>query len=300
LEYRLEYKIKKAVEFEKSGKILHAVQIYNSLIDENPGYIDSFIRLALLYEKTGHIESVKKTYKKGLKFNPNDTALSLSSGQFFIRNKLWGEAEKVLKNVSPEEEPLVSLLIAYAYFNMEEYEIAKMHLLKFIISDVQPELIHEACLFLAKIEYIFHRFEDALKYIHRAELLLNDFWELHFIKAKILYRQKMYSHSASEIKLAIKLNSEEPELHSWAGKIYIKCKDFEKAEDHLIKFIRSQDSVSTDTHLDLADVFQEQNRFSEAERYLNEVLKNDPENPEISRRKETLSKLINSIPASDE
>jgi tetratricopeptide (TPR) repeat protein len=278
LDYSLEHKIRKAAEFEKSGKYLHAIQIYSSLIKEHPHYIDSFILLALLYEKTEQIDSAIDVFKTGLNLNSKNTDLSMSSGQFFIRNKLWNDALSVLIDVSPEEKPLVSLLIADAYFHLNEHELSKMHLLRFIISDEQPKLIHEAYLYLAKIEYLFNRFEDAMKYVRKAELLLNDLWELHFVKSKILYKLKMYSHSAKAIEWALKLNSKEPELLSWAGKIYIECEDFEKAESHLIKFVESQQSASTENHLALADALQ---------------------NPDISERKKTLSKLINSITASD-
>jgi tetratricopeptide (TPR) repeat protein len=299
LEYSLEHKIKKAAEFEKSGKTLHAIQVYNSLINENPEFIDSFIKLASLYEKTGQIDSAKDVYKTGLKCNSKNFDLLLSNGQFFIRNKLWVDALDILKNLSPEDEPFVSLLIAYAYFNLEDYDLSKMHLLRFVISDEQSELIYEAYLYLAKIEYVFDRFEDALKYIDKAELLLNDYWELHFVKAKVLYRLKMYSNSAEAIKLALKLNSKEPELHSWAGKIYIKCEEFEKAERHLITFLESQKTVSSETHLALADAFQKQNKYLEAEKFLNAALLLDPQNLDISERKKIISNLINSTTASD-
>ena len=299
MEYDIEYKIKKAEEFEKSHKNLHAVQLYNSIINEHPEFIQSFIKLALLYEKTGQIDAAKDAFRKGLKFNSKNAELTLSCGQFFIRNKFWNDALDVLKVISPEEEPLVSLLIAYAYFNLEDYELSKINLLKFIISDEKPELIHEAYLFLAKIEYLFNRFEDANKYIRKAESLLNDYWELYFVKAKVLYQLKMYSHAAKSIKRALKLNQREPELHSWAGKIYIKCEEFENAERHLIKFLESQKSVSAETHLALADVLQKQNKLVEAEKFLNAALVLDPKNLDISERKRTLSKLINSTTASD-
>jgi hypothetical protein len=67
-----------------------------------------------------------------------------------------------------------------------------------------------------------------------------------------------------------------------------------------MKFIQSQDHISAETHIDIADVLQEQNRFLEAEKYLDEAFKVDPENPGISRRKKRLLKLKNSITASDE
>ena len=88
----------------------------------------------------------------------------------------------------------------------------------------------------------------------------------------------MHSHSAKAIEWALKLNSKEPELLSWAGKIYIECEEFEKAESHLNKFLKLQQSASTKIHLALLDALQ---------------------NPDISQRKKSLSKLINSITASD-
>ena len=299
MDYSLEYKIKKAFEFENAGKILHAMQIYNSLVKEFPDLIDSFIRLASLYEKTGQVDSAVEIIKQGIRLNPKNSELLLNSGQFFIRNKLWRDTVEVLKDISPEEEPIVSLLVAHAYFNLEEHELAKIHLLQFIISDEQPELIHEAYLFLAKIEYFFNNLDSALKYISKAELLLNDFWELHFIKAKVLFKQKMYSHSIKAIESAIRVNSKEEGLHSWAGKIYIKGGEYEKAESHLIKFMQLQKSVSVEIYLALADTFQMQNKFLEAKQFLNEALKLHPENPDISKRIKLISNIINSTKVSD-
>jgi tetratricopeptide (TPR) repeat protein len=299
MQYSLEHKIKKASVFENSGQHLHAIQIYDQLIRTYPGFIDSFIKLAALYERTGQTDSAKKVYYEGMKLNPSNSDLSINAGKFFIDHKFWNDAIIAMKDLSPDEEPLVSLLIAEAYYNLKEYELSKMHLLRFVISDEQPELIHQAYFILAKVEYLLNRYDDALKYVNKAKLFLNDFWELHFIKAKVFYSQKMYAHSAKEIRLSLSLNSKVPELHCWAGKIYIECEDFEKAEKHLIRFLELHDKVSAETYLALADALQKQNKFSEAEKYLNEASSSDPENQDIPKKIKNLSKLINTNSASD-
>jgi tetratricopeptide (TPR) repeat protein len=299
MEYRAEHKIKKAKEYEKLGKHLHAIQLYRSVINEYPGFIDSFIRLAELYEKSGQLNSAISVYKSALNLNPQSTELAFVSGQFFVKQELWQDAIDTLTCVSPEEEPLVSFLIGFAYFNLEDYEISKMHLLKFIISDEQPELIHQAYLYLAKIEYTLNRFEEGLKFIRKAELLLNDFWELHFIKAKLMYQLKMYSHAVKEIEWAFNLNSKEPLLNLWAGKIFLKCLEYKKAEEHLTNCIEKGTSVSPEVHLELVDAFQKQNKLSEAAEYLDSALLQDPRNLEILKRKKNLSKIMKSNTAFD-
>lgn len=300
MEYRAEHKIKKAREYESIGKHLHAIQLYRSLINEYPEFTDSFIRLAELYEKSGQINTAISVYNSALNLNPKNTELSIVSGHFFLRQQLWQNALDVLSDISPGEVPIVSFLIGLAYFNLEDFEISKLHLLKFIFSNEQPELIHQAYLYLAKIEYTLNRFEEGLKFIRKAELLLNDFWELHFIKAKLMYQLKMYSHAVKEIKLAFNLNSKEHIVNLWAGKIYLKCEEFEKAEIQLRDYIENRTSVSPETHLELVDAIQKQNKLSEAAKYLDAALLNDPKNFEILERKKTLSKIINSNTAIDE
>ena len=78
-----------------------------------------------------------------------------------------------------------------------------------------------------------------------------------------------------------------------------KCEELEKAESHLVKFMQLKKTVPVEIHLALAEVFQMQSKFLEAEKYLNEALKYDPNNQNISIKMKTLSNLINSNTASD-
>jgi hypothetical protein len=63
--------------------------------------------------------------------------------------------------------------------------------------------------------------------------------------------------------------------------------------------MQSQKTVPAEIHLALAEVFQMQSKLLEAEKYLNEALKYDPNNQDIAKKMKTLSNLINSNTASD-
>ncbi len=51
-----DHKIKIAHSFENEGKLLHAAQIYTSIIDEHPGFAEAYFSLAHLYEKLGKVD----------------------------------------------------------------------------------------------------------------------------------------------------------------------------------------------------------------------------------------------------
>ncbi len=291
--YQAEHKIKRAREYESMGMNLHAIQLYKTIIDEIPDFSEAHIRLAELYEKSNRIKPAFGVYKSALNLIKKDTELSITSSQFFIRHEFWRDALEALSEISPEEEPIVSFFMGFSYFNIEEYELSKIHLLKFVISDEQPELIHQACLYLAKIEYKFNQYEESLKFIRRAELLLNNYWELYFVKAKVLYQLKMYTRSSRAIKKALALNKNEKLVNLWAGRIYYKSSEYYEAEKNFLKYIEKEKSVSSETHLELSDVLQKQNKFAGALKHIETALSGDPENALFLERKKNLLEETN-------
>jgi tetratricopeptide (TPR) repeat protein len=184
-EYWIQQKIKKAREFEAKGEALHSIQIFKSLIREYPEVTEPYFLLVELFEKQNNLKAAKTIFNNVYSLHPDSNEVKLFFAQFHIRTKNWIEAITILKNLSSEEIPIVSYLIGYSYFVLKDFEIAKVHLLNFIISKEEPEVIHQAYLYLAKIEIELKQFENALKYSKKAEVLFSDYiflWECMYIR----------------------------------------------------------------------------------------------------------------------
>jgi tetratricopeptide (TPR) repeat protein len=292
VDYALLHKIKKAREFESQGKTLHAMQIYISILNETPDNVEANLRIAELYERTGHYYSAFKIYDQLTQSNTDSDEIAIYFAQFLIRFENWQEAIDALKNVSPDDEPLVSFLIGYSYFQLKEYELSRVHFLNFIISDEQPELIHESYFFLAKIEFKLSNLDDVKKYLQKASVLLSNNWELYLLEAELHYKLGSLTLAQKAINVALKLNKSTPMLYSWAGKIYLKSGDYKIAERHFLKYMKLVERPTIENITDLAEALVRQNKYRDAILNYDKALNLDPGNKVLINQKKQIEKLI--------
>ncbi len=291
--YQLQHRLKTAREFEAQGKLLHAVQIYISIIKDHPDLIEAYFDLADLYESMGNIAPGIELLENIIEQNPDDKDIRLFLGQYLLRNSKWNEAIEVLSFILPEEEPMVSFFLGYSHFMLNEYEIARINFLNFLPKQKHSELLYEANLYLAKIEVKLKNFERALNYAKKTEELYSNFWELNFIYADCYYNLGMYAHAVNPIEKAIKLNPKENILFQLAGKIYLKHGDYLKAEKNFLKFIESIENVSSDDYTKLGEACLKAAKAKDAMNYFDVAIKLDPKNIFAIEGKKSASKLLN-------
>ena len=298
-DYQYKHKIKQAHDFEAQGKFLHAVQIYNSLLQEFPDNNELYISLANLYEYMGNIEPALNLLNSCLEENSENIELRIFLGQFFLKHSKWEEAIETLSYVLPEEEPVVSFFIGYAHFMQKEFEMAKMSFLNFISFEEQTELLHEAHIYLAKIELKLKEYKSALNYAKKAEIIYSNFWELNFIYAETYFNLGMYAHAVAPVEKAIKLSAEEPSPYELAGKIYLKLGDYQKAEKYFLSYIEKIENVSSDIYTRLAEACLNAEKTKDALAYFDIAIKLDPENKTALAGKDRAAYILKNIVASD-
>ncbi|MDR3625268.1 MAG: tetratricopeptide repeat protein [Ignavibacteriaceae bacterium] len=297
--YQFDHKLKIAGDFEAQGKPLHAAQIYNALLVENPESVELYFRLANLYEQMGNITPAANLLKEFLENDPENKEVRLFLGQYFLRNSKWDEAVETLSYILPQDEPIVFFFIGYAHFMLKEYELAKINFINFVSNDRQSELLHEANIYLAKIELIFKNFESALIYAKKADGMYSNYWELNKIYAETYFNLGMYAHAVDFIEKAIKLNPDESVPYEWAGKIYLKLGDYLKAEKNFLKYIESIEDASSDIYTKLAEACLKAQKTQDALAYYDIAIKLDPENKTALAGKTRASSLLNNNVVSD-
>ncbi len=176
---------------------------------------------------------------------------------------------------------------------LKEYELAKINFLNFLSYNKQSDLLHEANIYLAKIELIFKNYESALAYAKRAEGMYSNYWELNQIYAETYFNLGMYAHAVDFIEKAIKLNSNESSPYEWAGKIYLKQGDYLKAEKNFIKYIESIEDASSDIYTKLAEACLKARKTMDAIAYYDIAIKLDPGNKTALAGKDQASSLLN-------
>ena len=292
--YQLEHKLKTAKEFEASGKLLHAVQVYKNIIENYPDETEAYFNLADLYEHFDKVDSAIVLLEDFLDHDPHNKEVRLFLGQFMMRNERWSEANDILSYILVEEEPIVSFFLGYSNFKLKEYKLSKTHFLDFVSIEEHSELVQEAYLFLAKIEVELLEFKSALTFAKKAEVLYDNSWELNSIVAISYFKLGMYSHAVSSVEKAIKINGKEKSLRELAGKIYLKSGDFLKAEENFLKYIELTETASSELYSNLGEACFKGKKPKEALTYYEMALKIDPENTTaLTGKKQATSALEN-------
>ena len=292
--YQLDHKLKTAKEFEASGKLLHAVQIYKSIIEDYPEETEAYFNLADLYEHFDKVDSAIVLLKDFLDRDPHNKEVRLFLGQFMMRNERWREANDILSYILVEDEPIVSFFLGYSNFKLKKYKLSKTHFLDFISIEEHSELVQEAYLFLAKIEVELSDFKNALTFAKKAEVLYDNSWELNSIVAVSYFNLGMYAHAIGSVEKAIKINGREKSLRELAGKIFLKAGDFLKAEENFLKYIELNETASSELYSNLGEACFKGKKPKEALVYYEMALKLDPENKTaLTGKEEAVSALEN-------
>ena len=274
--YKTEHKLKSARDFESQGFNLHAMQIYYSILKNEPEFAEANFSLAELFEKQGNINAAKKLLTEYLGENPGNNFVRLYFAQFLLRNSMWEDVVDIIQSVDINEEPISSFLLGYSFFMLKNYEHAKINFLHFIHKGKKTELRYETYMYLAKTEIELRNFESALEYIKESELVYSNFWELYLLHAIIYYNLDMYTHAVSSVIKALKLKTNEPAVCKWAGKIFLKTGEYLKAEEYFLNYIGMIEEPTSEIYSELGEVFMKTNRAKNAFQYYELALKLDP------------------------
>lgn len=291
---RFKHKLTSAANYKSQGKYLHAIQICEQLLREFPSNPEIHFELAELYELSGNLNSSFQLLETYLENNPKDKDVRLFYGQLLLKNKLWQKAIEIFSKLVPEEKPVSLFFLGYSYFMIKDYELSRINYLSFLSLEADRELVYESNIFLAKIEIELKDFEQALSYAKQSELLYNSYWELHLIYAICYYNLGMDAHSVRSIEKSIKLNPNSNSSYEWAGKIFLRARDYLKAEEYFSKFIDSAEEISSETYSNLAEVYLHAKKIQSALDYFELALKIDPDNKNALMGKKNISRKIDS------
>lgn len=291
---QIEFKLNNAKKFAASGKFLHASQLYKSLIEEFPDNAEPYFQLAQLYQDQNLSKESENLLLNYLNENSDRIDVIIYLAQIYLKSSKWNEVVEILTPVTPDEEPYALFLIGYAYFMLEDYEIAKINFENFLKFNNEPELFYETQLFLSKIYLAQSKFNKALEYAEKSEKFYSNYWELKFIYAEIYLSTKMINHAIKNIETCIKMSTANYKVYKLAGEIYYKAKNYIKSEKYFVECISLNENQSTYLYIKLADICIKNKKIDKAVNYYDLVLKmNSKHNIALKGKKNALSLLKN-------
>lgn len=272
-----EYLMKKATDFESVGKLLHAIQIYENLIASEPEYTMAYVRLSELYDRLNKVESAFKLLVHYIEEFPEDKEVRLYLGQLYLKHLKWNEAIDVLSVIFPDEQPIVLFFLGYAYYMLQDYEIARLNYENFLNVNTNPDFQSESYIYITKILIELQEYDEALKNVIKAEEITSSNWEVHFLYGKIYNLKGMFFHSVNALRKALKFNSSEPSINEWMGKSYLKLGDYINAEKSFLECIKAAEPTS-ETYSYLGLVCLNTRKIDQAIEYFEKALTLDPSN----------------------
>jgi tetratricopeptide (TPR) repeat protein len=292
---QIDHKMKLAAEFEMQGKLLHAAQVYSSIINNKPGFTDAYFALGEVYEKLGNIEPAIELIKNYLSKDPENKEVRIYLSEFLMRNKKWEEANEILSYILPEEEPLISFFLGYSHFMQKDYEVARINFVNFLQRGDQDEMLQEANLYIAKIDINLKDFNSALEFLKKTEAVYSNFWEWNLLISVVYYNLGMYTHAIKPVQKALALNPKERSASKWAGKIYMRTGDYIKAEKQFLNYIEAGDNAEADIYAELAEACLKSKKTADALAYFEIALKLDPENKFALEGKKNVHTILRKI-----
>lgn len=268
--------IKKSQRLRSEGKQLHAIQLLQKLIEEYPEENDAAFELANLYFEKNQSEAALSILLDKIEADPENRNLRFYIGFLLFKNKCWDECVEVLSFLQPEEEPVIYFFSGYAHYMLQEFELARINLHKFVESKSSPEFLEDALMYLARIYINKKKYDDALGFIKSAEDLNKEHYNIHLLYSIAYSNLKMDEHALKSIKKTLVINKKDPLVIEWAGRIHHQNGDHQKAVKYFEALIKNENEIGEEIFSQIGISYLNLNRLKEAEIYLRKAVTADP------------------------
>jgi tetratricopeptide (TPR) repeat protein len=258
--------------------------VYNGILAADTKNQRAVLRLANIYEQLRNIDAAIRLLDRFISKNPNDKDVKIFLCQLLLKEMKWEESVSVLSSLDHAEVPLAAFFLGYAFYMLDEFEIAKNNLLSFLQYNDNTDFVAEAYNMLAKINIELELYDEALENARYSEKIFRNNWELFLIFTIIYYNKQMYYHAVINIEKALKLSKNNQELYIWAGKAYYKYGDYTNAEKYLLECLNSED-IAPEVYTFLGLTCLNGKKSDEAVKYLDIALSLDPENQDALNAK---------------
>jgi tetratricopeptide (TPR) repeat protein len=286
-----EFKFNKAMEYEKEGKLLHAIQIYSSLIDTESFRRDSSMQLHKIYEGMERIEHASRILAEYLAEFPDDHELKKYYSLFLIKHSLYEDAIDQLSSLSAAEIPEVKFLSGLTRFFMKEFEESAINLTDFINENKASEYSYDAYLYLAKAQLELNNIEKALEAARGADKIFSNNEELQLLLAKIYLLKGMNFHAFESVSKGLRINKESHQMNELAGRISFELGEYDKAENHLSKLIAAADQ-SDEVYTLLGLIYLKKLEYGKAEEMFSRALELNANNELALKNKKICTENI--------
>jgi tetratricopeptide (TPR) repeat protein len=232
----------KARSAQQNEQYYRAIELYRTVLEESPHYIEPIIGLAETYFYLEEYEEALQWVQRAKRYNRSDPHIIILEGRIHIALGNYDQAGNRFQHVL-EQQP---------YNIAAQFGLAELNIV------------------LGKTEYATNRYLEALNYAPLNKRAL--------LSLMLVYDAKGERRQAEEyIRTALHHYSHDPQVHYFAAKHYFTYGDLLEAELQAKTSISLNPDYIEAIHL-LSKIYLQSGRYEEVIPLLNEVLKTDREN----------------------
>lgn len=266
-QFKNDEKLNLASSYESTGNYLHALQIYIALIEADASNVEAYIRLVILYEKTGRIEEAETVIDKLIIANQNSDYALIFATEFTLRYSHWSKALDVLKKIDAAAYPIAYYWSGLCNYNLKNYNQAKSSLEHLRKVDDKYEYWRHALFLLANIEFDTGNYNNALDYAQKIEYVYSDNWELYLLLAKIYLKLDMIVHAEEKIMKSLKFAKEKSSVIETAAIIFLRAGKYKKSEKYFNLLLESTDEISAEVYSSIGSIAEANKELEKARLY---------------------------------
>ncbi len=260
--------------FTKQKELEKALAAYQDALARDPEYKSALYGLATTYQEMGRTAEAEVGFRRILELDPRDNRAYYMLAKIQVDRDDYAGALDLLKqavDIGSERAPLHNLM-AECYIGMKNFDEAKEEIGRALEMNSELPTAHFN---LALI----HEEEDDVPsaiqaYEKELEISPKDF-RSHFNVAKLYGKAGNGPKTKEHFEKAIETNDKFAIGHLYLAKFYLDSGELEKAQELALKGIElgPEPKMAPLGHLILADVYNRQGRFGDAERELQKAQK---------------------------
>ncbi len=253
----------------KQKDLEKALEAYKEALARDPEYKSALFGLATTYQEMGRPEDAEAGFKRILELDPRDNRAYYMLAKIQVDRNDFDGALALLKqavDIGSERAPLHNLM-AECHIGLKDYDEARKEIATALEMNAELPTAHFNL-------GLIHEEEDDVPsaitaYERELEISPKDF-RSHFNVAKLYGKAGNTPKTQEHFEKAIETNDKFAIGHLYLAKFYLDQGDLDKARELALKGLelKPEASMAPLGHFILADVYNRQGRFGDAEREL--------------------------------
>ncbi len=272
-EHRVSQLLDEARYFEDHRMWLHAVQIYQRLLEAYPEELDFRVRLGVVYLEMGNLKAAEQVLLQAIRYDARNPDILYSLGVICYQSKDYDRALFYLQQLAGKRLPKAHYSLGLVHWQRGEWEHAARHFK--LTLQLQPDHF-DAALALGETCLRNGDAKAAIAALRNAATIAPDSASVYHLLGSAYAGSGAWADAAQAFEQAVEIEPENPELLLGLAAARMSNRDFDEAE-RLYKSLLLRQQRIEDALLGLGRIALMKSQLVRAKEYFSKILEINPE-----------------------